>query len=158
MHVLPSPLGFKCPAVEWNMPWQGGWIKSWLCCFLRCDLILSKVSWYKVWSLELSCLGPVPALLSSDFISLLQFSHVQNGDDNSTTSGADVRVKYLITCSALRTGPNTGQCPITGGGCLPFALAAPCAWKALPHWARSVTPLGLYSSSPCQWDLTWLHY
>ena len=61
-----------------------------------------------------------------------------------------MRVKYLITCSALRTGPNTGQCPIPGGGCLPFALAAPSAWKALPHWARSLTPLGLHSSSPCQ--------
>lgn len=30
-------LSFKCNTATWNMPWEGSWVKSWLCCFLRHD-------------------------------------------------------------------------------------------------------------------------
>lgn len=115
VHVPPSPLGFKCPEVAWNMPCQRGWIKSWLCCLLRCEPYLVKGI-----TVQSLVSGPkLPQLSPSSFIKWLcvsatQCSHLQGECDNSTSSGAVVRVKHRITCSALGTGLDVGQVPCPG--------------------------------------------
>ena len=91
VHVPPSPLGFKCSEVEWNMACQGRWVKSWLCCFLRCDPHLVKG--ITAQSLVSGPEQPQPtpcSFLRWPCLSAVQFSRLQGECDDSTSSGAVV--------------------------------------------------------------------
>lgn len=145
--------------VEWNTACQGGWVKSWLCCFLRCDphLVRGITAQSLVSGPELPQPSP-HSFIRWPCLSATWFSHLQGERDNGTSSGAVVRVECLITRSAPGAGLDAGQAPCHWWRVSALGLAAPSAWKALPHWACSLIPPGLCSSAPFQGDLTWLCY
>ena len=86
--------------VEWNTACQGGWVKSWLCCFLRCDphLVRGITAQSLVSGPELPQPSP-HSFIRWPCLSATWFSPLQGERDNGTSSGAVVRVECLITRS-----------------------------------------------------------